>query len=230
MYGQMVVANVNSKSNADAAAIQAATATESMRVNSRPYVEIGRLKEPLIAEWVPEQRNPKHGLAIWFQNAGNTPAQRVVLNATINSPDFHPEQFVHLSFKPMRPRMKGNAFELRAGEELFWNYTWQGPVTWIRGNLIAAHQDKEIPVQGLDPSAIKRALTKGTGQIVFIGSYEYTDIFNEYCCEAFIVVWNIKNGFSYGPSTAGPNFCASDLPNICKLKGEPSTLEPRAPK
>ncbi len=191
---------------------------EAMRVSNRPYVEMGQQKGGLVADWYPTP-NGGTGIGIWFNNAGNTPAQRFYVNADFLPCD--PTTFTHLSLKPVPPKAwDNNGFELKAGQSVTMAKGWPTPLTWIAGSTIPAHSDFSV-LEDFAKDKIAAALKKGNGAFSIVGSYEYIDVFDEYCCEAFQID-NDGKTFRLSFGDWQDVACQTDIPNICLQKGKPT--------
>jgi hypothetical protein len=117
--------------------------------------------------------------------------------------------------------MKGNFFKLSPGEMIQWDYRRKGgPLTWIPGTPLPSHSSSAVTIVGVGPGQIAKALKESNGIAVY-GSFEYVNVFNEYCCEGFVLNWNPTDGFSFQPSGLRDVACAKTIPNICRLEGEP---------
>lgn len=200
-----------------AAQQEAGTADESMRVSNRPYVDIGRPDNNPIAEWIIDSSGRKTGLKVYFQNAGNTPAQRFYLNGGPK-----PEDFLHLTLKPVRPKIVASKFPLviRPGEQVSMDAT--GLWSWVPGIPIPARSTMPVQANGFGEEQIASALRAGKGTIQVNGTFEYMDVFGEYCCEPYVISWDEgSKTFAYRPGMARQFFCPSDISNICRIKGEP---------
>lgn len=98
---------------------------ESMRVSNRPYIAVG--KEGTVAEWTFD-KGKQSGVKIWFQNAGNTPAQRFFVNAQLMPSK--PSEFTHLTMKAEPIKILPNGmFEIKSGLSVSWQLGWPLPVT-----------------------------------------------------------------------------------------------------
>lgn len=191
---------------------QAAIANESMRVSQRPYIELGQSgPDNPVASWN-IQGEERVGLFIYLQNAGATPAKRVYANGK-----FLPGEmtFHHLEMQPQPAKLAspsvGQIYE-RA----------KNATTWTSGPVIAAHDTQRVLVNNIGPIEIKKAMAKGqSGQITLLGDFEYTNIFDEYCCESFCLKV-AQSGIIGICNPPPPRFivCPKMMANVCEQKGE----------
>lgn len=197
---------------------QAAVADEAMRISERPYVDVGRLNGGPIAEWTTDASGKQQGLKIWFRNVGTTPAQRLYVNG---NPMI--AEFLHLTLKPARPKMIGRGFEIGPGEEVGMDQT-HGLFAWIRGTILPARSELEVSANALGEQQITAQLKRNKDQgFQITGNFEYMNVFNEYCCEPFILRWEKSSGnFTSRPAIGERKYyCAPDIPNVCEQRGEP---------
>jgi hypothetical protein len=216
-WKQMRKATNSAKNAALAAVRQANTADEAMRFSQRPYIEIGRPDDKPIAEWVIERSGKKVGLRIYFQNAGSTPAQRFYVNGGRD-----PNGFLHLTLKPGPPKIVGGNFplEIRAGETVGMDAS--GMWSWVAGIPIAARSTESVQASQLGEEQIAKAIKTGKGSMQVNGTFEYMDVFNEYCCETYVITWDQRSkSFTYRPGPPRQFYCPSDIPNVCQVKNEP---------
>lgn len=179
-----------------------------MRVSQRPYVDLGRPGDDIIVTWRTDDTGKKTGIILYFQNTGNTPARRFYINGRFHThgSSFDPEDFHHLQMKPSIIEQKTPEGTIRGR-------------TYIFGTLIPAHDSIEIIVPNLNERDIEAALTKSPHALTLSGNFEYMNVFNEYCCESFMISWESRQFRNVGPSIRGL-VCPIDIPNICKQEDE----------
>lgn len=199
------------------------TAQDQLRISERPYLEIAQRP---VAQWTTDKQGNKTGITIYFENAGDTPAQRLYVNAGND-----PKQFTHLTIRPVPLRVvPGQWFKVAAGESIMMDIV-NGARRWIPGVLVPSHATVPVQISGLGQDAIEKGLKAGKGTLQLFGDFEYVDIFGEYCCEPFTLQWN-GTQFVQQPSFVARNeFCAPDIQNVCRIPGEPmlpsALLHPR---
>ena len=190
---------------------QVSDAREAMRVSNRPYVEIGQPDGKPIAEWVTNPSGEKIGVRIYFQNAGNTPATRFWVNGGSN-----PKDYVHLTPKAVQFKDIDSVTDWDALTDI------DRLTIWVPGSPIAAHAVQAVQVERLqkDQIAALFKMEDGKGAHIY-GDFEYFNIFDEYCCDSFTLIWR-DGGFSYlAGFPSRKSVCAPNIPNICRPSGEP---------
>jgi hypothetical protein len=174
---------------------------QSMRVANRPYVQIGDSDggKP-IAEWMTE-KGKRVGIKIHFWNAGSTPGTRLFVNASavpgLVGPFHHLEQ-------PVRNQY--------------------GVTTWIMGDFIPARGATSVQAN-IGESQIEKefANVKKTKQIFQIdGDFEYTNVFDEWCCESYCLTLDPKGRFITCLGELRSMVCnrPDGIANVCEQRGE----------
>jgi len=168
-----------------------------VRISERPYVDIapasGNGTGP-VAEWM-SQDGIEVGLFAYFKNAGKTPARHLIVFGRLANIGGRPIQ--HLNMHP------------RYGE------------SWTTGDTIPAGDTARVRISEVTASDVRAAfatLGKDRDEIEIGGTFEYTNIFNEYCCEAFSITWHRKIGqFTVDRAGSTGTFmaCPSDVANVC---------------
>jgi hypothetical protein len=199
-----------SNAQASAAATQAAIADEAMRVGNRPYVQVSKsLSSKQSWEWTLDKKGNRIGVQLYLENAGNTPAERTEVCGQISNIGPWRTACNHLEPhpKPVEIPLYHQARKSMVG----YSYTM--------GTVIPAHETIVIPVPNVTPEGIKKALAVKTGPFTVIGSFEYMNVFNEYCCEPFLI--SLENGkFVEEPFGTRLVLCPQERPNVCKPKSE----------
>jgi len=165
-WEQMRKATRATKIAADAAKKVANTADEQMHVSARPYVTIGKPDGP-IAEWI-ENNQVRTGIKVHFQNAGNTPAKQLIVNGSVEPKPTNAASYSHLTWGPL--------------------WGWSNPVPSI---TVPAQRTESEQIYNLDEAEITRGFRGPEFRVS--GEYEYSNVFGEYCCEIFCLIWESEH-------------------------------------
>jgi len=202
MDNALVAANAQASASAQQAAASSqsvAVARESMRVSNRPYVEIGQpeIGKP-VADWILGKHKRREGIKVYFQNPGNTPGKRLYVNGVILPGTM--SQFPHLDMAPVPV---------------------PGGFSWINGPLIPAHGSLAVQINSLGNKEIAAGMIgarKTKGEFRVDGDFEYTNVFDEYCCEPYCLMFTKGKFISCLPLPR--SLVCPKVPNVCKERNE----------
>ena len=196
---------------ASATATQAAIADEAMRVSNRPYVQISSRRS---WEWRRDAKGKPVGVQLYLENAGNTPAEQTIACGGVANATPKKMECQHLEIHPRRIEMPIYGGQERKGTTIYKSTV--GPV-------IPAHETVPIIIFNITPEEIKKGLADKPGFIV-MGSFEYMNVFDEYCCEPFEIILE-KGNFVAEPPWGRSVACPDDRPNVCEPKSEKYPVE-----
>jgi hypothetical protein len=180
---------------------QVAALNEATRVSNRPYVQISS------ANWTYTDNQPS-GMELYLNNAGNTPAEQTIACGVVAGTK-QDRSCQHLEMRAKQITMPG------LGKH-------HHPYTFSEGAVIPAHQPVKVSVGGLGAEQIKRGLMDKE-RFSVMGAFEYTNIFDEYCCQPFQIVLGDSDSDSKlvsAPYAAYNVFCPDDRPNVCEPKSQ----------
>jgi hypothetical protein len=189
---------------------QVAVADQSMRVGERPYVAIGKSDKGNVADWILDEKGYRTGVQMYFENAGNTPAERFYINGDIpNIPLAVPPHHLELTPAPIHVP----TVEQKGKTKIITVY---GGITV--GALIPSRSTIPLPIANLTRKDIQAGLKNTKGPFTIFGNFEYVNVFNEYCCESFMLTWD-QHRFR-AQSDVSDLECPFDVPNVCKPESE----------
>ncbi len=194
---------------AAAAAIQVAVADEAMRVSNRPYVQISGTDK---WDWVLDAKGKPTGIRLYLENVGNTPAMQTMACAGVANTG-PSKECPHLGMRPRRVEVPiyGQPHK-----------TATGYVNFV-GPTIPAHETVPVFVGNIRAEEIRKGLADKMG-FTAMGEFEYTNVFDEYCCEPFEVVFD-HGEFATEPTVGWSIVCPQDRPNVCEPKSEKQPAE-----
>jgi hypothetical protein len=203
--------SVTEQAKATKAAIaQASITDEAMRISNRPYVQI---RSEQSATWILDDKGQQTGIDLYLENAGNTPAEETIVCGGIPNTG-RPINCQHLQMRPKRVEMSVAGSQPKRVVTAY---------TSTIGPVIPARTITPIRIANITAEEIQKGLKDKTGFSV-MGAFEYTNVFDEYCCEPFQIILG-RTGFVTEPLAGYYVACAPDRPNVCQPKSQQQPTE-----
>jgi hypothetical protein len=199
---------------ATAAATQAAVADEAMRVSNRPYVEVSGGN---IAQWIYDPKGAEIGLKISFENYGATPASQMLVNGCLMYDGASIDclqKWVHI--EPARTLARKS---WQAAVAKFPQLVNAESGTTIP--VVPVHEVREFQVFGVHAADIAASVKQAEAgnPVPLDGTFEYLNVFGEYCCKQFSLLINEHGNFvdHAGGIRLGIGVCPTgpEIHNVC---------------
>jgi hypothetical protein len=192
---------ISSNLTAQAATTQAGVADKAMLIGLRPYVQIGDPDSAKpTAEWV-TKGDKRIGIKVYFWNAGSTPGFRLWVNGEMVPGAGGWGLLHHLEMQPVK----------------------NGPVTtWTPGTTIPARGVASVQIGTEAQIENEFTVAKSTHGFEVEGSFEYMNVFDEWCCESYCLTLDDVGRFKPCPAELRSAICrrADNVVNVCEQKGE----------
>jgi hypothetical protein len=184
---------------------QGITMQDQLRISERPYVANVLSDKGNAAEWITDASGTKTGIDMYFINVGNTPAEHFLINGSFTFDQVH--KFIHLEPAGYIPE-----------REFHKRFPHTSELYAVGNDTIPAKsKPMPIPVGIINAQDISDELKRANPPHMVFGSFEYVDIFGEYCCVPLCLKINAQQRFERCQVLMTVQLCPPDYvaANIC---------------